>query len=135
MAIRVRYGVQVQLSDEPTNETHNLGDLDSEVVDDELNDGGIRKQTLVAGAVDEDIDLCGIASAQFIVIRTRAKDPLETPVVVNIILNGGTDEIAILPVGVAKEGHFLLTASSITAITASNPGAVDMEVLIAAAGD
>jgi hypothetical protein len=135
MAIRVRYGIQVQISDDPTNETHDLGDIDYEVVDDQLNDGGSRKQLLAVGSTNVPLDLCGITNAKFVMLKTKAKDPLNNPVEVRIRINGGTTDIPILPVGNAKEGHFLISAAGITAITATNVGLVDMDVIVAAAGD
>ena len=135
MAIRTRYHLNVQLSDDPTNETHDLGDLDYEVVDDQLNDGGTRKQQLPVGSTNVPVDLCGITTGYFLVIRTKPKNPLDDPAQVNIRINGSVTDIPILPVGNSKEGHFLVSAGGITAVTATNPGTVDMTLVISAAGD
>lgn len=135
MSIRVRYHLMVQISDDPTNETHDLGDLDYEVVDDQLADGGSRKQQLPVGSTNVAVDLCGITTGYFLVLRTKPKDPLDAPAQVNIRINGGTTDIPILPIGNSKEGHFLISAGGITAVTATNAGTVDMEIVVASAGD
>jgi hypothetical protein len=135
MSIRVRYSIKTRLSSDPTNEQYDLGNLNIEVVDDQLAEGGTRSTTLAAGAVDEAIDMCGIADVKFLHIRTAPVDPLDDPAEVRLKLNGGSEEIAVLPIGVSKEGHFLISSAGITSVTASNPGAVDMKVTVAAAGD
>ena len=135
MAIRVRYSIKTRLSSDPTNETYDLGNLNIEVVDDQQEEGGTRSTTLAAGAVDDPIDMCGIADVKFLHIKTTPVDPLDDPAEVRLKLNGGSEEISIFPLGTSKEGHFLITAASVTSVTASNPGVVDMKVTVAAAGD
>lgn len=135
MAVRVRYQIKTQLSSDPTNETHDLGNLNREVVDDQQGEAGVRSTVLASGAADEAIDMCGIADSKFLHVITRPVDPLDTPAEVRLKINGGSEEIGILPIGTSKEGHFLISSAGITALTASNPGAVDMKLTVAAAGD
>lgn len=135
MTVRVRYNIKTQLSSDPTNEAHDLGNLNREVVDDQQGEAGTRSTVLASGATDEDIDMCGIADVKFLHIITKPSDPLDDPAEVRLKINGGTEEISILPIGTSKEGHFLISSAGITALTASNPGTVDMKVTVAAAGD
>jgi hypothetical protein len=78
-----------------------------------------------------------IAVARFVAIRTTAVDPNDDPVEITIKRNTVLNEaIEVGPVPDTKEGYLLLTSSTgITAIFASNPGTVDMNVTLVAAGD
>lgn len=136
MPVRTRYSLKVQISSQAEPEDKDLGNLSYEVVDDQLGEGGTRKFTLAAGAVNTVLAMGNVATAAIVAIRTNPKDPLDTPSVINVRRNLITaEEIAILPVGNAKEGHFLLSTTGLTALFASNPGTVAMELTLVVCGD
>lgn len=135
MGVRVHYKIEVAISSTP-NEEKDLGNVKWEVVVDGIGEGGGWKTTLAAGAVNIQLPLDSIAAAKMLVIRTNAKDPLNTPGTVNIRRDLiGAEEIGIVPLPNATEGHFLLSTSGLTALFASNPGTVDMELTILVCGD
>ena len=136
MAVRVRYSVKVSVSSNSDTETGDLGNLAFEVVDDQQGEGGARKFRLPAGSVDTPIELGNVADAKLLFVKTNAKDPLDDPVAIELNYPLTTnDAIVIKPIGTAKEGHYILTTDSLTALFASNPGAVDMELTLVVAGD
>lgn len=135
MSVRIRYRVEVVISSSSAEEK-DLGNLKYEVVNDEQNEGGTWKTTLAAAAVNTQLQLGNVASAKFVMIRTASKDPTLSPVPVFVRLNSPSGEqIEVTPVGAAKEGIQVLTSGGITALYASNPGSVAMDVIVAAAGD
>ncbi len=136
MPVRIKYSVKASVSSNSDIDDGDLGNLSYDVVDDQQGEGGARKFTLEAAAVDVPIDLGNVADAKLIFIRTNAKDPLDTPVPIELNYPLTTnDAIVVAPVGAAKEGHFLLTTDSFTALFASNPGAIDMELTLLVVGD
>jgi len=136
MAVRVRYNLKIQISSDPTVEDKDLGNASWEVVSDEYNEGGIREFVLAAAASDVPVALGNIASGEMFAIRTKAKDPLEDPVEITIKRNTvGNEELPVKPLSETKEGHMLMSTSGLTALYASNPGAVDMKVAVAVVGD
>lgn len=135
MPVRVRYKVDASVSSTSAEE-RDLGNVRWEVVTDKPGEGGGWKTLLVAGATDVQLPLDSIAACKLLIIRTNAKDPNQTPNEIRIRRNLiGAEQIGIVPLTDSKEGHFLLTTDAITALFASNPGAVDMELTIIAAGD
>lgn len=135
MAVRVRYKVEVSVSS-TTAEEKDLGNVKYEVVDDAQGEGGTWKTVLAAASSNVQIQLDNIATARFLLFKTNAKDPTQAPGIVQIKKNSTGGEIMeIKPLGTNKEGHFLMSTDSITAIYASNPGAVVMELTVIACGD
>jgi hypothetical protein len=135
MPVRSRYKIEASVSS-TSAEDKDLGNVAYEVYTDDLSDGGSWKFKLAAAAPDTQIGLGDISSAKMLIIRTNAKDPNATPGVINLRLNLiGNPVIPIAPIGQAKEGHFVLSTSGITAIFLANPGSIDMEVTVTVAGD
>lgn len=135
MSVRVRYKIQVAVSS-TSAEDKDLGNLSWEIVTDQQGEGGSWKTVVAAGAVDVQIPMDSIADVRLLILRTTAKDPNQTPNQILIRRNTNVaEQIEILPLADAKEGHLLLSTDGLTAIYASNPGAVDMEMIIVAAGD
>ena len=135
MTVRVRYKLEVAISS--TNaEEKDLGNGKYEIVVDSQGEGGSRKLTLPAGAVDTPIQLGNVTTAKFLMIRTTPKNPNATPSVVKIkrdtVLG---EEIAIQSLTTSKEGYLVLTTDSMTALFASNPGTVEMDLTVFVAGD
>lgn len=136
MPVRIKYSVKASVSSNSDLDDGDLGNLSYDVVDDQQGEGGARKFTLPAGAADIPIQLGNVADAKLILVRTNAKDPLDTPVPIELNFPATTnDAIIVAPVGVAKEGHFLLSTTSLTALFATNPGAIDMELTLLVVGD
>lgn len=136
MPVRVRYSIKVQVSSSAEPEDKDLGNLSFEIVDDQLGEGGSRKFTLAAGASNVAISMGDVSAGKFVMIKTNPKDPLDTPGTINVRRNlVGAEEIGIVPIGNAKEGHFLLSTTGLTALYASNPGTVAMELTVAVCGD
>lgn len=135
MAIRIRLGVNVAISS-TTAEDKDLGYSQYEIVSDAQNEGGNWKTRLAAGAVNIQAQLGNIASVKFLSIKTTVANPLDTPGLVQVRKDSPSGEIiTVTPLTDTKEGHLIITTSGITAIYLSNPGTVDMDVTIAAAGD
>lgn len=136
MSVRVRYSMKVQISSDPTTESKDLGNIAYEIVSDDLGDGGARKFTVAAGAADYQLDLGNVANAKFLMVKTNARNDLESPVPVTLksALVGGWS-IIVAPLSGAKQGHFLMSVAGLAALYADNPGAVDMELTLAVAGD
>lgn len=135
MGVRLRYSITASISSTSAEEK-DLGNLTCEVVDDDNGEGGVRKTLLAAGAVDVPIKMAEIAAARFVFIRTNTRDPTRTLTVINVKKNGvGGEIIAIDPLDGATEAHLLMVSSGITALYASNPGTVDVEVTVMCVGD
>jgi hypothetical protein len=113
-----------------------LGNGTFEVVDDTQGEGGGRKVTLLASAVDVPIAFCDVADVTFLLLRITPKDPNNDCHEVKIRLNGiAADEISIKPLGTSKEGYFLITTTGIVSLHATNTGATDMSLTLFVAGD
>lgn len=135
MGVRVHYKIEVAISSTP-NEEKDLGNVKWEVISDGVGEGGGWKTTLAAAASNVEIPLDSIAAARMLVIRTNSKDPLNLPNEIRIRRNTiSNEEIAIVPLPYATEGHFLISTSGLTALFASNPGSVDMEITLFVCGD
>lgn len=135
MPIRLRQSSTIAVSS-GTQETKDLGNIYWEVLTDGLNEGGTWKTQVPAGATDVEIRMDNIASVAFLALRTTAKDPTQAPIALDFKKeNVGGEVFTVEPLPNTKEGHFLLTTSSITALYVTNSGVVDMEVIVVAAGD
>jgi len=135
MPVRFRQGAQIGVSS--TNaEEKDLGNLSWEVVTDALGEGGSWKTLVAAAETDLEIRLDNLAAAKFLALRTVAKDPTQDPVALAFKKDGvGGEVFTVEPLSGTKEGHFMITTSSITALYVTNAGTVDMEVTIVVAGD
>jgi hypothetical protein len=136
VSIRARYKLEIGISS-TSAEDRDLGNHLWEVIADSPTEGGSRRTKLPAGSVDVELSMADIAVARFLAIRTEAVDPNQDPVAITIKRNTvGNEAIEIAPVPDTKEGYLLLTTSTgLTAIFASNPGTVDMNVTCVVGGD
>jgi hypothetical protein len=135
MPVRVRYKIEVAISSTSAEEK-DLGNVKWEIVTDKQGEGGGWKTLIAAGATDIQIPIDSIADVRLLVLRTTVKDPNQAPSDILIRRNLITaEQIQITPLQDIKEGHFLLSTEGLTALFASNPGAVDMEMTILACGD
>lgn len=136
MSVRVRYRIGAYVSS-TTAEDKDLANQSWEVVTDVLGEGGSWKTTLQPGDTDVDVHLGNLASAKILIVRTTSKDPTLNPTPLTFKKNNiAGEEIIVQPMGDAKEGHFLLSTDSITALYATNPiGGVIMDIIVVAAGD
>jgi len=133
--IRIRYKIEAIVSS-TTAEDKDLGNQKYEVVTDDLGEGGARKTFLPSAASDVSLDLGNVADAKLIILRTNARDPTEAPSEIRIKINGtGNEERPIVPLSGTSEGHYVTSTTGVTAIFASNPGTVDMEITLVVAGD
>lgn len=137
MSIRLRYSTAVRVSSDSTLESKDLGNLSYESVTDALGEGGSRKFTLAAGATTVSLCMGNVAQASFIFIKTSAKNPLETPGMVKFRLqtSQGTEDVSVTPLAATGQGQLLLTGSVVTSLSATNPSAVDMDIVLVVAGD
>lgn len=135
MSVRVRYSLAAAISSS-SSESKDLGDGSYEVIDDLQGEGGGRKVTLLASAVDAAIAVCDIADAKFLLLRTTPKDPNNDCHEVKIRLNGiANQQISVKPLGTSKEGYFFITTDALISIHATNVGATDMSLTLFIAGD
>jgi hypothetical protein len=135
MAVRVRYRIEVGVSS-TTAEDKDLGNHSYLVIADGASDGGSRKVSLAAGATDVLVSMNEISTAKFIAVRTNAVNVNDTPGTIELKKNGvGGEVIEIVPMTGASSGHLLLSTDSVTALYASNPGTVAMEITVVIAGD
>lgn len=135
MPVRVRYAIQVAISSDDS-EAKDLGNGDFEIVDDTQGEGGSRKITLAASAVDVALSVADVASAKFFLLRATPKDPNDSCHEVLIRLNGiANQQLSVKPLGTSKEAWFWITTSTLTSVHASNAGATDMALTIFVAGD
>lgn len=135
MAVRVRYKIEVAVSS-TTAEDKDLGNHNYLVIADGAADGGSRKITLTAGVADVLISMNEISEAKFILVRTNALNANDTPGTIQVKKNStGGEVIDVVPMSGSAGGHLLLSTDSVTALYASNPGSVAMEVTVVIAGD
>lgn len=136
MPIRIRQQAAIAISSSPLKENKDLGNIEWDVKSDSLGEGGTSKTLVPAATTDLEIRLDNIASVSFLAIKTSAKDTNQTPASLDFKKESALGEtITVTPLPNTKEGHFLLTTSSITALYVTNSSAVDMEVVIIACGD
>ena len=135
MPIRLRHSVSIEVSS-GTQEQKDLGNVAWNVVTDGLGEGGTWKTLVAAGATDVEIRMDNIASVSFLALRTSAKDPTQSPISLDFKRETTNGEIfTVAPLSGTKEGLFMMTTSGLTALFVTNGGAVDMEVIVVAAGD
>ena len=134
MSVRLRYHVTTSISSSPAD-SKDLGNLCLDVTADTPNEGGIWKTRVLAGATVV-LPLDSIAAAVFLMLRIIPSDPTTTLTSVDVSLNGGS-ALAVAPVGTAAESTFLMSAKSLTSLQIANtdPAAVDVDIVIATAGD
>lgn len=135
MPIRLRQSNTIAISS-GLKETKDLGNITWEVVTDGLNEGGVWKTVVLAGAVNTPLNIDNISTISFLAIKTTSRDPTRLPVALDFRRNAVDAEIfTIEPLPATKEGHFMITTNSMTALYVTNSGAVDMEVIVVACGD
>ena len=135
MPVTVRYAVSVYIS-KTSAEGKELGNQSSEVVVSTMSEGGTWKTYIPPATVNQELFLPNVALAKLLVIITNARDPSCPPATISIRRNLITaEEIAIVPISPAKEGHLLLSTEGLSALYASNAGTEEMEVTVAVAGD
>jgi non-homologous end joining protein Ku len=135
MSVRVRYKLEIAISSTQAEEK-DLGNGKYEIVVDSQGEGGSWKLTLPAGAVNVPIQLGNVTTAKFLVIRTTPKNPNATPSVVKFRRETVVgEEINVQSLTTSKEGYLMLTTDSLTALFASNPGTVEMDLTLFVAGD
>ena len=135
MSVRTRYRVEASVSS-TTAEEKDLGNLKMEQACDSQADGGSRKNVIVAAATDVDVTPRQLATTRMLVIRTAAKNPNDAPGTISLKKNStGGEAWSIVPLSGTREGYFVTTTDSVTALYVSNLGSVDMEVTVMAAGD
>jgi len=136
MAVRVRYKITAYVSS-TTAEDKDLANQTWEVMTDTQGEGGSWKSTLPAGMLAPVQVLLGnLAIAKLLIVRVTAKDPTQVlgPITLQRETVGG-EAIVVAPLGDAKESHFLLSTSSLTALYATNAGTVPVEITVISAGD
>lgn len=134
MSVRLRYALQASVSSTSAEE-RDLGNVKLEVMTDVETKGGTWKTVLPTGSTDVQLPMDSITTVQLLLVRTMCNDPNGTPNGITIKRNSTSGEaILIKPVGDAKEGLFLLSTDSLTAIYASNAGAADMALVLTAVG-
>lgn len=135
MSVRLRYRIEASVSS-TTAENRDLGNVTFESVHDTSGEGGSRKTTLATGATDVALAMAELAAARFVLVKTNAKNATDDPGIIEIKKNSTTNEvIEVVPLPDASEGHLLLSTQNISALFASNPGSVDMEVTVVSVGD
>lgn len=135
MPVRIHYKITATVSSTEAEEK-DLANQQWEVVSDANGEGGSWKTRLQAGDVDVPLNLGNLANARFVAIRTTSTDPTNVPGPVSIRRNLVTGEqITIVPVGLAKEGHFILATDTLTALYATNSATTEMDVTVVAVGD
>jgi len=135
MTIRVRYKLEIAISSDQAEE-RDLGNGKYEIVVDSQGEGGAWKTTLAAGAVNTPVQLPNVSTAKFLVVRTTPKNPNAVPSVVSLRRETVVgEEIKVQSLTTSKEGYFMLTTDSLTALFASNPGTVEMDLTVFVAGD
>ena len=135
MTVRVRYRIEASVSS-TTAEERDLGNVVYEVVNDTMGEGGVRKTTLAPAASDVSLALADVASARFVVVRTNTVDATATLGIIEVKKNTVGNEIhEIVPLPGATEAHMVWATQDITALFASNPGTVAVEITVMSAGD
>jgi hypothetical protein len=137
MAMRFRYKLFLGVSGSSAEE-QDFGKPTVEQFSDSFNEGGSWRVKLSAGAVNQQIFLLNIATAKFLAIRTTPTDINQDPISIRIRRNTTVAEeieIAPFPGTTNKEGLFVLTTNGLTALYASNPGAIDVDLWLYAGGD
>lgn len=128
MGIRTTFEVLLQLS-ENTNEYKELGKTAPwKGTCDLMDEGGTRRQRVVAGAVDVQVDLNGLVNGRMLAIKTSQP--------ISFKKNSAAGESWIVrPLGTgALDGIFICTTDGISSLYISNTGSLDAEVTIAMAG-
>lgn len=135
MAVRIRYKITAYVSS-TTAEEKDLANQTWEVMTDTQGEGGSWKSTILPGDTNVPVLLGNLAIAKCLIIRTISKDPTQLPVALTFRRETtGGEAFIVAPLGDAKEGHFLMSTSSLTALFVSNAGTVPMEIVVIAAGD
>lgn len=132
--IRLRYSLKVGVSSTDA-EDKDLCNQDTELLIDTLGEGGSLKFKIPATTSDVLVQHPAVASAKFVYLKATAKDPTQTAVEMTVKRNStGGEAWPLTPID-GKAAHLLLSTSGLTALYVSNPGAVDMEIIVAVAGD
>ena len=128
MAIRVKFEVDLQLSESPQG-MKELGKTPPwSGTNDQQDNGGTWRQRIDAGATDVLVDLNGLANGRLIAIKSNQE--------ISVKKNADTGEAwTIKPLGTgALDGVFMITTDGVTSLYVSNAGSIDAEVTFSVAG-
>lgn len=136
MAVRARIELKVAFSSSAIDENGDLGKLTPTIVNDAQNEGGTWQTILLPGAIDVPLQLTGVTTGRLLVIQTSPVDTTLPSSSIAIKKNVNTGEPWVIqPLSGNKEGVFLISTDSLTALFGSNPGTSAMKVKIGFAGD
>jgi len=128
MAIRVKFEVSLQLSENSQGQKE-LGKTAPWCGTNDLQDnGGTWRQRLAAGDTDILVDLNGLANGRMIAIKSSQE--------ISIKKNANTGEAwTIRPLGTgATDGIFVITTDGVTSLYLTNAGGLDSDVTFSIAG-
>lgn len=128
MGIRVKFEVQLQLS-ETTQEGKELGRTPPwSGTNDQQDNGGTWRQRLDAGATDVEVDLNGLANGRLIAMKCDQEISFKKD-------SAAGEPWTLRPLGTGSlDGVFLLTTTGVTKLYLTNAGSLDAEVTISVAG-
>jgi hypothetical protein len=96
---------------------------------DELGEGSTRVYKVADGADEQSLNLAGLTTVNFLYLRTNKA------ITLHVTDAGGTNDF---PIGVPEGfeyGHFLSTATGVTALAVSNDSGSTAKITAALAGD
>ena len=128
MAIRVKFELDLQLSEGSQGQKELGKTAPWTGTNDQQDNGGTWRQRIDAGATDVLIDLNGLANGRLIALKTSQE--------ISIKKNAsGGEAWTIRPLGTgAVDGVFMITTDGITSLYITNAGGLDAEVTFSIAG-
>jgi hypothetical protein len=116
-------------------ENRDLGHLERSDKFSTFEEGGSIMDLIPAGAVDVPLSLGGLSSCAVLVLITSPKDQNLAGSTLQLKRNLiGAEATPITPIGNRKQGYYVLSTESLTAVFLSNPGTTDMRVQYAVLG-
>ena len=128
MAIRVKFELDLQISENSTGQKELGKTAPWSGTNDQQDNGGTWRQRLDAGATDVLVDLNGLVTGHLIAIKSDQE--------ITVKKNSAVGEAwTISPLGTgATEGIFVITPDGVTSLYVSNAGSLDAEVTFSIAG-
>jgi hypothetical protein len=128
MAIRVKFDIDLQLSESSQGQKELGKSPPWSGINDQQDNGGTWRQRIDAGDTDILVDLNGLANGRLIAIKTDQEISVKKN-------SAGGEAWTIRPLGTgALDGIFMITTDGITSLYLTNAGSLDAEVTFSIAG-
>lgn len=128
MAVRVKFEIDLQVSENAQGQKELGKTAPWTGTNDQMDNGGTWRQRIDAGATDVLVDLNGLANGRLIALKSSEEISVKKN-------SAGGEAWTIKPLGTgATDGVFMVTTDGVTALYLTNAGSLDADVTFSVVG-